>query len=77
MLLKEKLHKLIDKIEDEGTLEAYLNLILKLNIHESAKLFAGLSIKQKEELEISYHESFIETNLLSNEQVKSQDRRWL
>ena len=77
MMIKEKFHKLIDQIEDERTLEAYLNLILKLNIHKNGKLFSNLTIEQKEELEISYHESFVETNLLSNEHVKSQYRRWL
>ena len=77
MLIKEKFHKLIDQIEDERTLEAYLSLILKLNTHENGKLFSSLTIEQKEELEISYHESFVEVNLLSNEHVKSQYSRWL
>lgn len=77
MLVKEKFHKLIDQIDDEKALEAYLNLILKLNRHESGKLYSMLTNKQKEELEISYQESFEESNLLSNETVKGKYSKWL
>jgi hypothetical protein len=77
MLVKEEFHKLIDQIEDEQKLTAYLNLILRLNSHESGKLYVGLTKAQKEELEISYHESFVESNLVSNENVKVQFGKWL
>ena len=77
MLVKEKFHKLIDQIDDEKALEAYLNLILKLNTHESGRLYAMLTSEQKEELEISYQESFEESNLLSCETVKSKYSNWL
>lgn len=77
MLVKEKFHELIDKIEDENALESYLNLILKLNTHESGKLYNKLSPSQKEELDISYEESFIDSNLISHKEVKSQFSKWL
>jgi len=77
MLVKERFHKLIDQIEDERALKAYLNLILKLNTHESGKLYASLSSEQKEELELSYNESFTDENLISNEAVKEKYAKWL
>jgi hypothetical protein len=77
MLVKEKFHRLIDQIDDERALEAYLNLILKLNNHESGRLYSMLTEDQKEELELSYQESFEENNLLSNEIVKGKYSKWL
>lgn len=77
MLVKEKFHELTDRIEDESALESYLNLILTLNTNETGKLYNKLNANQKKELEISYQESFIDSNLVSHEEVKSQYSEWL
>jgi hypothetical protein len=77
MLVKEKFHKLIDQIKDEKALEGYLNLILKLNTHQSGKLYSKLSKEQKDELGLAYTESFDDTQLTSNEDIKNQYDKWL
>lgn len=77
MLVKEKFHEFIDKIEDEKVLESYLNLVIKLNLQENGKLFSKLTKEQKAELDISYEESFVQSNLISHNEVKKQYAKWL
>lgn len=77
MLVKEKIHKIIDKIEDQERLENYLNLILNLeNCHEG-RLFSALSSEQKQELLMSYEESYDDQNLIENSTVKEKYSKWL
>ncbi len=77
MLVKDKFHALIDQIEDERALESYLNLIMNLNTSDNGKLYATLTNVQKDELEVSYLESFDKSNLISNEEVKDKYAKWL
>lgn len=77
MSTKELFHKLIDDIDNEDTLKGYLSIIQQLNEQETGKLFNGLTEKEKNELMISYEESFDSKNMISNEEVKSQHSKWL
>ncbi|MGI8893454.1 MAG: hypothetical protein ACR2GN_08330 [Bacteroidia bacterium] len=70
MSTKEKLHKLIDQIEDEKLLEGYLALLKQRAKEHKGKLWNSLSKEEKDELIISYEESFEEKNLISNDDVK-------
>lgn len=77
MKTKEEFHKLIDKIEDEEVLKGYFELILRLNNNQTGELWNGLSAKEKEELLLSYTESFDPNNLISHNEVKKQHTKWL
>jgi len=74
MLVKEKLHEVIDHIEDDQLIEGYLNLILTLNTSQSGTLYRKLTNKQKEYLNVSFDDSFEKTQLLSNQEVKKTIR---
>jgi len=75
MLVKEKLHKIIDSIEDENILKGYLKLFSSLNESEVGKLYQSLTEAQKNELNISYEESLDPTNLISHEEVKRSHQK--
>lgn len=77
MRTKDEFHKLIDKIKDEEVLEGYYKLIQKLNMHETGDLWNILTVEEKNELMVSYQESFNQENLISHEQVKMQHDKWL
>jgi hypothetical protein len=77
MKIKDDFHHLIDTIEDEDLLKTYYQFIQTMNNHSDGVLWNRLSDAQKEELLISYEESFDEKNLLSHEQVKLQHEKWL
>lgn len=77
MKTKEAFHKLIDKIEDEGLLNDYYNLISKLNNSQEGALWNSLTLEQKEELLLSYEESKDPINLISHEEVVGRFSEWL
>lgn len=77
MKTKEEFHKLIDKIEDEEVLKGYFELILRLNNNQTGDLWNRLSTEEKEELLLSYTESFDPNNLISHDEVKKQHAKWL
>jgi hypothetical protein len=77
MKIKDDFHHLIDTIEDEQLLKDYYQLIQNMNNRSDGTLWNALSEEQKEELLLSYDESFDEKNLLSHEQVKLQHEKWL
>jgi len=77
MRTKEDFHKLIEKIEDEEVLKGYFKLIQRLNNNQTGELWDGLSRAEKEELLLSYDESFDPNNLVSHEEVKNQHYKWL
>ena len=74
---KDAFHKLIDKIEDEETLNGYFKLIQKLNNNQTGELWNSLKPEEKDELLLSYDESFDSKNLISHEGVKAQHDKWL
>ena len=75
--LKEKFHKLIDSIDDNEILYEYFNLLSYLNSQTNGKLYNSLTSLQKKELLLSYTESFVDSNLLSNDEIKSHFKKWL
>ena len=77
MLIKEKIHKIIDEIEDEQTLEGFLSLITSLKEEQKGELYKSLTKEQKAELLISYEESFDSKNLLPHSKVKEEHTKWL
>ncbi len=77
MKTKEAFHKLIDKIEDEGQLNDYYNLISTLNNSQEGTLWNSLTLEQKEVLMLSYEESKDPINLISHEEVVGRFSKWL
>lgn len=77
MKTKENFHKLIDSIGDERVLNGYYQLIQRLNKAQSGALWNGLSHSEKEELLLSYEESFDPGQLISHQQVEAQHGKWL
>ena len=77
MKTKEAFHKLIDKIENKETLSGYFKLIQTLNSNQTGELWDSLKPDEKDELLLSYDESFDSKNLVSHEEVKRQHDKWL
>ena len=77
MLIKEKIYKIIDEIEDEQTLEGFLSLITSLKKEQQGELYKSLTEEQKAELLISREESLDTDNLLNHNKVKEEHSKWL
>ena len=77
MKTREAFHELIDKIKNEETLKGYFELIRRLNDNQTGKLWDALTGAEKEELLLSYEESFDPKSLLSHEHVKGHHDKWL
>jgi hypothetical protein len=77
MNTKEKLHILVDQIQDEKLLKAYLDLLENRAKEVVGKLWNTLSNQEKEELFLSYEDSFDDDNLIDNKEVKSKFKKWL
>jgi hypothetical protein len=77
MNTKEKLHILVDQIQDEKLLKAYLDLLENRAKEVVGKLWNTLSNQEKEELLLSYEESFDDDNLIDNKEVKGKFKKWL
>jgi hypothetical protein len=77
MRTRDAFHKLIDTIDNEEILKGYYELIQKLNSNQTGKLWDSLNTAEKNELLLSYEESFDSKNLISHEQVKGQHDKWL
>lgn len=77
MGIKEAFHKLIDKIDNEETLKGYFELVQRLNENQTGRLWDSLSPAEKDELLLSYDESFDPKNLVSHDEVKGQHEKWL
>ncbi len=74
---KEAFHRLIDEIGNEEILKGYLELIQRLNSNQTGRLWDSLDAEEKNELLLSYEESFDPKNLMSHEHVKEQHDKWL
>ncbi len=77
MKIKDDFHNLIEKIEDEAVLKGYFKLIQRLNNNQTGELWDSLSAEEKDELLLSFEESFDPKNLISHEEVKKQHGKWL
>ena len=77
MKVKDDFHRLIDSIENEELLMNYYQLVQNINSDKSTRLWNRLSEEQKEDLLLSYTESFNADNLISHEEVKHQHEKWL
>ena len=77
MNIKEDFHHLIDTIDDEQLLNSYFQLIQQLTHNQNGQIWDNLTEHQKDDVLLSYEESFDDNNLIPHEQVKKQHERWL
>lgn len=75
--IKQKLHELIDQIDNESMLRQAYKLIYKKNVSKEGDLWNKLSREQQEEILCSLEESNDPENLISNEEVKRLHKKWL
>ena len=77
MNVKEDFHHLIDTIDDEQLLNGYFQLIQQLTNQQNGQIWNNLTENQKNEVLLSYDESFDDNNLTPHEKVKKQHEKWL
>lgn len=75
--IKQKLHDLIDKIENEGILNQAYELIYKKAASKEGDLWNKLTLEQQEEVLLSLEESKDSNNLISNEEARKIHNKWL
>ncbi|HSY61444.1 MAG TPA: hypothetical protein VK796_06180 [Cytophaga sp.] len=75
--IKQKLHTLIDNIDNESLLTQVYELIYKKSASKEGDLWSKLSPEQQQEVLLSLEESNDATNLISNDDVKKSHKKWL
>lgn len=75
--IKEKLHYLIEKIENEAILNQIYELIYKKSSSGDGDLWNKLTVEQQSEILLSLEESTNTENLISHEEVKKLHNKWL
>ena len=75
--IKQKLHDLIEKIDNESLLSQVYELIYKKNSSKEGDLWSQLTPAQQAEVLLSLEESNDPKNLISQEEVKRNHRKWL
>jgi hypothetical protein len=75
--IKDNLHSLIDKIDNDALLELVYELLDSKNSSKEGELINSLSEVQRKELYESYEDSQDESNLIDLEQVRAKHSKWL
>ena len=74
--IKDNLHTLIDKIDNEDLLEMVYKILDSRSKNVEGELIRSLSEEQKKELYESYKESLDESNLIDLYDLKAKHSRW-
>lgn len=74
--IKNHLHQLIDKINNNDLLEMVYELLNSKTVEKEHELIDKLTIQEKEELYKSYDESFDDSNLIDLDKIKDKHSRW-
>jgi hypothetical protein len=75
--IKQKLHDLIEKIDNESLLNQVYELIYKKNTSREGDLWNKLTPDQQKEVLLSLEESNDPANLISEEEAKRNHKKWL
>lgn len=75
--IKDDLHALIDKIDDNELLEMVYQLLDSKNNNPEGELIKSLSEDQKKDLYESYEESQNESNLIDLKKLSVKHSKWL
>ena len=74
--IKDNLHSLIDKIDNDDLLEIVYKILNSRNIGTEGELIRSLSEEQKKELYESYDESQDESNLIDLNELRAKHSKW-
>lgn len=74
--IKQNIHILIDKIENEELLDLVYQLLNSTEAASSGEMIDSLSVNEKQDLYKSYEESFDEANLIDLDHLKPKHLRW-
>jgi superfamily I DNA/RNA helicase len=74
--IKDDLHALIDKIDNNELLEVVYQLLDSRNRNTEGELINSLSEQQKKELYESYDESLDESNLIDLDKLRTKHSKW-
>ena len=74
--IKDNLHSLIDKIDNDDLLEIVYKILNSRNKGTEGELIRSLSEEQKEELYESYDESLDESNLIDLNELRAKHSKW-
>jgi hypothetical protein len=75
--IKQKLHDLIDSIDNDSILNQVYELISQKNTSTESDLWSKLTNDQQKEVLLSLEESEEPYNLISQEEVKKNHKKWL
>lgn len=74
--IKDNLHSLIDKIDNDDLLEMVYKILNSRNKGTEGELIRSLSQEQKKELYESYDESQDESNLIDLNELRAKHSKW-
>jgi hypothetical protein len=74
--IKDNLHSLIDKIDNDDLLEMVYKILNSRNKGTEGELIGSLSEEQKKELYESYDESQDESNLIDLNELRAKHSKW-
>lgn len=74
--IKDNLHLLIDKIDNDDLLEIVYKILNASNKGTDGGLMRSLSEEQKKELYASYDESLDESNLIDLNELRAKHSKW-
>jgi hypothetical protein len=74
--IKDNLHSLIDKIDNDDLLEIVYEILNSRNKGAEGELIRSLSEEQKKELYESYDESLVESNLIDLNELRAKHSKW-
>ena len=74
--IKDNLHSLIDKIDNDDLLEIVYKILNSRNIGAEGALIRSLSQEQNKELYESYDESQDESNLIDLNVLRDKHSKW-
>ena len=74
--IKDNLHSLIDKIDNDDLLEIVYKILNSRNKGTEGELIRSLSEEQKKELYESYDESLDESNLIDLNELRAKHSKW-
>lgn len=74
--IKEDIHTLIDKLENNELLEIVYQLLNSKDQNQEGELVSNLTPKQKKELYNAYDESLDDSNLIDLDNLKAKHLKW-
>ena len=75
--LKSNFHRLIDEINNDAVLNQFYEILMSTKDREEGMLWKALSMTEQSELLDTEADSHNEDNLISHDQMKEKNRKWL